>query len=147
MKSSAYLLICRPPPVGIIFSAHFLWNYDYLCMCKLQYLNIIHCLMIKFHVQEINHQHFLNFLRWYEVQTYTEDRPGQMKFIGDIINLVTWCLLKSFSELKVTFCQPSSKSWGNLTISNFENPLLLKLESQFNSPLKNEHWTFVKTPH
>ena len=33
------------PPLG---------NYDYLCMCKLQFLNTIHCLMIKFHMQEIN---------------------------------------------------------------------------------------------
>ena len=103
-------------------------NYVYLCMCKLKYLNLIHCLMIKFHVQEINPYHFLNFLRWYEVQTYIEDRPGQMKLIGDIINLVTWCLLKPFSEMKITFCQASSIRCGNLPISNFElNSSLLKI--------------------
>ena len=29
-------------------------NCDYLYMCKIQFLNTIHCLMIKFHMQEIN---------------------------------------------------------------------------------------------
>ena len=50
-------------------------------------------------------------MEWYKVKIYSEDRPEQMKLIGDTINLVTWCLLKSFSELKITEQYDMQSKW------------------------------------
>ena len=53
------------------------------CMCKLQFLDTIHNLSAKFHMEEISSYHFLNFPLW----------PWQVKLIGDVINLIMWLYL------------------------------------------------------
>ena len=66
----------------------------YLRMHKLQYLNTTYNLLTKFYPDKASPFQFIKFLTWYEVTTWTGNNPRQMKFIGDVINVITLIYLK-----------------------------------------------------
>ena len=44
-------------------------------MCKLQLLNKNYNLLTKFNIEKSSSIHLANFLKWYEVETYTKNAP------------------------------------------------------------------------
>ena len=92
-------------------------------MHKQQFLNATPNLFTKLHIHEIIPVHFLDFLEWYEVDTYIMDKPWQMKLIDDIINLRKWLFWKHFLVRKLhtyyfpkmvtsfTICLRSHRGW------------------------------------
>ena len=44
-------------------------------MCKLQLLNKNYNLLTKFNIEKSSSIHLANFLKWYEIETYTKNAP------------------------------------------------------------------------
>ena len=67
------------------------------------YLSTTYNLLTKFHTKKFSPLQFINFLTWYEFTTSTWDSPWQMKFIGNLVNLITWVYLQKVSDPQITY--------------------------------------------